>query len=147
MAKSIDDKASDNAGATRTKADEKAEAQITDTPVAAPLPPPTVVAGGSSLNPMVPNSGPVDPVRRQRQLQDVKRGDLVRLLVPHYDGYQLLKEGDVVRWWNDEPPDERNACLPEAEQTPLDAPPMTDGKPPADYTDPNTGRKPIIGSV
>jgi hypothetical protein len=30
---------------------------------------------------------------------------------------------------------------------PLDAPPMTDGKPPADYLDPLTGKRPVAGTV
>lgn len=80
-------------------------------------------------------------------LEGVKKGDLVRLLVPHYDGYQLLKEGDVVRWWNDEPPSARNVARAEDEQTPLTAPAMTSGKPPDDYLDPTTGKKPVITSV
>lgn len=74
----------------------------------------------------------------------VKKGDKVRLLVPHYDGYQLLAADTVVEWWNDDPPSTRNACLPDADQTPLDAPAMTDGKPPAHYKDPKTGKKPVI---
>jgi hypothetical protein len=77
----------------------------------------------------------------------VKKGDMVRLLVPHYDGYQLLAADTIVRWWNDAPPSVRNAALADAEKTPLDAPAMTDGKPPESYIDPNTGKKPVIGSV
>lgn len=80
-------------------------------------------------------------------LKGVAKGDLVRLLVPHYDGFQLFAADSIVRWWNDDPPSARNAALPETELTPLNAPPMTDGKPPADYIDPNTGRKPVIGSA
>ena len=84
---------------------------------------------------------------KPKTLEDVKKGDLVRLLEPHYDGFQRFEAGTEVRWWNEIPPDPRNACLPEAAETPLDAPPMTDGKPPADYLDPQTGRKPVVGSV
>lgn len=84
---------------------------------------------------------------KPKTLDEVKKGDMVRLLVPHYDGFKLMKEGTICRWWNDTPPDERNAALPDAEQTPLDAPAMTDGKPPADYVDPETGKKPVVNPV
>jgi hypothetical protein len=80
-------------------------------------------------------------------LDEVRKGDWVRLLEPHYDGFKRIEAGVEVQWWNDTPPDERNACLPEVAQTPLTAPPMTDGKPPADYLDPTTGKKPVITSV
>lgn len=81
-------------------------------------------------------------------LQEVKKGDWVRLLEPHYDGFQRIETGAVVRWWNDTPPDPRNAApVDSSEPTPLDAPPMTDGKPPADYLDPQTGKKPVVGSI
>ncbi len=80
-------------------------------------------------------------------LHEVKKGDWVRLLEPHYDGFQRIDAGTEVQWWNDDPPDERNACLASVRKTPLDAPPMTDGKPPADYLDPLTGKKPVVGSV
>ena len=83
-----------------------------------------------------------DPV-----LTGMKKGDLVRLLEPHYDGFQLLKAGDVVRWWNDDPPNARYVALVETAQTPLTAPAMTDGKPPADYLDPTTGQTPVVQSV
>lgn len=84
---------------------------------------------------------------KPKTLDEVRKGDLVRLLEPHYDGFQRIEAGKEVRWWNDTPPDPRNACLPDVEQTPLDAPPMTDGKPPAQYLDPQTGRKPVIGTA
>ncbi len=83
----------------------------------------------------------VDPV-----LEGVKKGDLVRLLEAHYDGFQRLEAGAVVAWWNDTPPSTRTVAYANAPQTPLDAPPMTDGKPPADYVDPHTGKKPVIPS-
>jgi hypothetical protein len=86
---------------------------------------------------------------KPKTLEEVKKGDMVRLLVPHYDGFKLLTADSVVRWWNDTPPsDPLNVALPEnSEPTPLDAPAMTDGKPPADYIDPETGKKPVILSV
>lgn len=77
------------------------------------------------------------------KLEDVRRGDKVRLLVAHYDGYKRIEAGTVVDWWNDTPPDERNACLPEVAETPLTAPPMTSGKPPSGYVDPETGKPPV----
>ena len=80
-------------------------------------------------------------------LHGVKKGDRVRLLVPHYDGYQLLPADSVVQWWNDDPPSARNAERPEVDKTPLTAPSMTDGKPPDSYRDPKTGKKPVIGSA
>lgn len=80
-------------------------------------------------------------------LDAVKKGDWVRLLEPHYDGFKRIEAGTDVRWWNDTPPDERHACLPELALTPRDAPPMTDGKPPAGYLDPETGKKPVVGTV
>jgi len=40
-------------------------------------------------------------------LAEVRKGDWVRLLEPHYDGFQRLETGAVVRWWNDTPPDPR----------------------------------------
>ena len=43
-------------------------------------------------------------------LHEVKKGDWVRLLEPHYDGFQRIETGAVVRWWNDTPPDPRNAA-------------------------------------
>jgi hypothetical protein len=80
-------------------------------------------------------------------LDQVRKGDRVRLLEPHYDGFKRIEAGTEVRWWNDTPPDERHACLPEVAPAPLTAPPMTDGKPPAGYLDPETGRKPVVGTV
>lgn len=139
--------AADNAGAFRA-----------DAP-APPTAPPPAAAGASSLNPQVPNNPgntvylmatpvtPPRPVVPDAILEGVKRGDMVRLLEPHYDGFQLIPADTLVRWWNDDPPSVRYACLPEAPQTPLTAPAMTDGKPPADYVDPSTGKKPVIGSV
>lgn len=81
------------------------------------------------------------------KLEDVRKGDMVRLLEPHYDGFQRHEADKLVRWWNDTPPDPRYACLPETPATPLEAPPMTDGKPPASYVDPVTGKPPIIPSA
>ena len=84
---------------------------------------------------------------KPKSLDEVKKGDMVRLLVPHYDGFKRMPEGTVVRWWNDTPPDPMNAALPEnSEPTPLEAAVFTDGKPPADYLDPETGKKPVVQS-
>lgn len=94
-----------------------------------------------SPEPMVERVGP------PTTLAEVRKGDLVRLLEPHYDGFQRFEAGAAVRWWNDTPPDPRNACLPDAPATPLEAPPMTDGKPPADYIDPATGKPPAAVPV
>jgi hypothetical protein len=41
-------------------------------------------------------------------LEGVKKGDWIRLLVPHRDGYQLIPRDAVVRRWNDEPPSATN---------------------------------------
>lgn len=83
-----------------------------------------------------------DPV-----LEGVKKGDWVRLLEPHFDGFQRLEAGTVVQWWNDDPPNARNVARVEDEQTPLTAPAMTDGKPPESYRDPKTGKPPVVTSV
>jgi hypothetical protein len=92
------------------------------------------------------NEGAVERRGPPTKLDDVKRGDWVRLLEPHYDGFQRLEAGVDVQWWNDTPPDSRNACLLDTPSTPLNAPAMTDGKPPADYLDPTTGKKPVVAS-
>ncbi len=85
---------------------------------------------------------------KPKMTDEVSKGDLVRLLEPHYDGFQRLEAGAVVRWWNEAPPDPRYAVPADsAVPAPLEAPPMTDGRPPADYVDPLTGRKPAVGSV
>jgi hypothetical protein len=96
-----------------------------------------------------PQAFPTPPESSTRASQaEVRKGDWVRLLEPHYDGFQRLETGAVVRWWNDAPPDPCNAVPADSsEPMPLDAPPMTDGKPPADYLDPLTGRKPVAGTV
>jgi len=73
------------------------------------------------------------------------KGTRVRLLVAHYDGYQRLAEGTECNWWEDSKPDPANAVpVGDARPTPLDAPAMTDGRPPADYVDPTSGEKPEI---
>jgi len=85
---------------------------------------------------------------KPKTLAEVKKGDQVRLLVPHFDGFKRIPEDTLVAWWNDTPPDPMNAALPEdSEPTALTAPAMTDGKPPADYIDPETGKKPVIAKV
>lgn len=85
---------------------------------------------------------------KPKSLEEVKKGDMVRLLVAHYDGFKRIEAGTVVRWWNDDAPDPLNAALPEdSEPTPLTAPAMTDGKPPPEYIDPETGKKPVVQSA
>lgn len=81
------------------------------------------------------------------QTLDVKKGDRVRLLVPIYDGVQRIEADTEISWPYDDPPLTTTAALAGAKQTPLDAPAMTSGKPPADYIDPATGQKPVIESV
>lgn len=107
-----------------------------------PAPDPFVVPNPSEASAPAPTTSEKEPV-----LEGVKKGDLVRLLAAHYDGYQRFEAGSIVRWWNDTPPVARNAALVETPETPLTAPAMTDGKPPEDYIDPNTGKKPVVGSV
>lgn len=81
-----------------------------------------------------------DPV-----LEDIKKGDRVLLLEPHFDGFKRIEAGTTVSWWNDDPPNARYvAKVDSKEQNSLTAPPMTDGKPPAGYIDPETGAPPII---
>jgi len=97
--------------------------------------------------PPKPTTTETRPPPGDEVLKGVSKGDPVRLLVAHYDGFQRFEAGSIVHWWNDEPPTVRNAALVETPETPLTAPAMTDGKPPADYVDPVTGKKPIVGSV
>lgn len=78
---------------------------------------------------------------------DVKKGDRVRLLVPIYDNVQWIAADTEINWPFDDPPLKTTAALAGEKTTPLDAPAMTAGKPPADYVDPATGEKPIIESV
>ena len=103
-----------------------------------PAPPPA---------PLKPTTMETRPPPGDELLKGVSKGDPVRLLVAHYDGFQRFEAGSIVHWWNDEPPTVRNAALVETPETPLTAPAMTDGKPPADYIDPATGKKPVIGSA
>lgn len=68
---------------------------------------------------------------------DVKKGDKVRLIVDHHDGYQVHKAGSVVRWWSDSPPTAANAQkASDKKPTPLDAPVFPNSAPPADYVNP-----------
>ncbi|WP_428660446.1 hypothetical protein [Reyranella sp.] len=85
--------------------------------------------------------------RRNPVLAGVQKGDWVRLLEPHYDGYQLLPEGAIVHWWNDDPPSANYVALSNHGFAPDDVPHMTDGEPPADYLDPRTGKRPVPGSI
>lgn len=69
---------------------------------------------------------------------DVKKGDRVRLLLPLWDGTQRFEAGEEIHWQFDTPPSVEQACLASEKETPLDAPAMTDGKPPPGYVDPRT---------
>jgi hypothetical protein len=69
---------------------------------------------------------------------DVNKGDRVRLLQPMWDGTQYFKADEEIHWPFDEKPSVDQACLVTEKVTPLTAPPMTDGKPPAGYLDPRT---------
>lgn len=73
------------------------------------------------------------------RLAGCQKGTRVRLLVPIYDGFQRFEAGAEIFWPYDDPPLAANAALASAKETPLDAPPMTSGEPPADYIDPATG--------
>lgn len=79
--------------------------------------------------------------------QPIKRGTLVRLLTPIFDGIQRIPEDTEIYWPHDDPPLATVAVLTGTKDTPLDAPAMTDGKPKADYIDPTTGEKPVIAST
>ena len=81
------------------------------------------------------------------RLDEIKQGDRVRLLLPLFDNVQRIPEGTVIIWPFDHPPTADQACREDEKVTPLTAPPMTDGKPPADYVDPTTGEKPVIPST
>ena len=72
---------------------------------------------------------------------EVQKGERVRLLLPYWDGFQRFEADEVIVWTNDTPPTVEQACLVSEVATPLDAPAMTDGKPPSDYIDPRTGGK------
>jgi len=63
-------------------------------------------------------------------LARVKKGDWVRLLEPHYDGFQLIPRDAVVRWWNDAPPKAGNVALPDPAPLP-------------DHQDPYAGKRPF----
>lgn len=69
---------------------------------------------------------------------DVKKGDRVRLLQPHWDGTQYFSADEEIHWPHDVPPTVDQACLTTEKVTPLTAPAMTDGKPPVGYVDPRT---------
>jgi len=81
------------------------------------------------------------------KLAGCQKGSLVRLLVPFYDGYQRFETGAEIYWPFDEPPLAANAALASAKVTPLDAPPMTSGEPPADYIDPATNEPLAVQSA
>lgn len=71
----------------------------------------------------------------------VKKGDRVRLLLPLWDGVQMYAADEIIYWPLDTAPVVTQACLPDERNTALDAPPMQDGTPPANYVDARTGQK------
>lgn len=86
-------------------------------------------------------AAPTKRVGEETARLDIKKGDRVRLLLPYWDGFQRFEADEVIVWTNDTPPTTDQACLASEAATPLTAPAMTDGKPPADYIDPRTGGK------
>lgn len=70
----------------------------------------------------------------------IKKGDRVRLLLPLWDGTQRFEAGEEISWPLDVSPTAEQACLASDKETPLDAPVMTDGRPPEGYIDPRTGQ-------
>jgi hypothetical protein len=86
--------------------------------------------------------GDADPVLAREDGTPCKKGDRVRLIVPHHDGMQLHREGAEVIWWANEPPLAANAVFADQKETPLNAPIFSPSAPPADYVDPATGEPP-----
>ena len=82
---------------------------------------------------------PVKTVGEKEARLSIKKGDRVRLLLPLWDGTQRFEAGEEIVWTLDTPPTTEQACLASEKETPLDAPPMTSGEPPAGYIDPRTG--------
>lgn len=97
--------------------------------------------------PKVKTTDMAEPVLCDARGKPVKKGTLVRLLVPIYDGVQRIEADTEIYWPYDDPPLKANAVLAGTKDTPLDAPAMTSGKPDADYVDPTTGEKPVIQST
>lgn len=86
-------------------------------------------------------AAPTKRVGEETARLDIKKGERVRLLLPYWDGFQRFEADEVIVWTNDTPPTVDQACHAADPATPLTAPAMTDGKPPADYVDPRTGGK------
>jgi hypothetical protein len=74
------------------------------------------------------------------RLLAVKKGEQVRLLLPLWDNVQYIPADTVIHWPFDHAPTVDQACLVSEPAAALKAPPMTDGKPPADYIDPVTNK-------
>ena len=84
-------------------------------------------------------AAPTKRVGEETARLEIKKGERVRLLLPYWDGFQRFEADEVIVWTNDTPPTTDQACLLSEVATPLTAPAMTDGKPPAGYVDPRTG--------
>jgi hypothetical protein len=88
-------------------------------------------------------AAPIKSVGQTEPRLSIKKGERVRLLLPLWDGTQRFESGEVITWPFDTPPTVEQACLASDKETPLDAPVMTDGRPPEGYLDPRTG-KPFV---
>lgn len=86
-------------------------------------------------------AAPTKLVGEETTRLSIKKGERVRLLLPFWDGFQRFEADEVIVWTHDTSPTTDQACLATEVMTPLTAPAMTDGKPPADYVDPRTGGK------
>ena len=84
-------------------------------------------------------AAPIKSVGEKEPRLAVKKGDRVRLLLPLWDGTQRFEAGEEIVWTLENPPTVEQACLASEKETPLDAPVMTDGRPPEGYLDPRTG--------
>lgn len=84
-------------------------------------------------------AAPIKSVGEKEPRLAVKKGDRVRLLLPLWDGTQRFEAGEEIVWTLDIAPTTEQACLASDRETPLDAPVMTDGRPPEGYLDPRTG--------
>lgn len=85
-------------------------------------------------------AAPIKSVGEKEPRLAIKKGDRVRLLLPLWDGTQRFEAGEEISWPFDMAPTVEQACLASEKETPLDAPVMTDGRPPEGYLDPRTGQ-------
>jgi hypothetical protein len=85
-------------------------------------------------------AAPIKTVGQVEPRLAVKKGDRVRLLLPLWDGTQRFEAGEEIVWTLETPPTVEQACFASDKDTPLDAPAMTDGRPPEGYIDPRTGQ-------